>query len=108
MLSKCKRWLKSLYIKHRNKKRDKAIVKSNKYNFKYTGKEYAFCKKHGFSISEYKLYQLDKNDYRTYISTLESFYPRYNNGKMTIVSDNKFVFPYILSNYFRVAKITLI
>lgn len=104
MLSKCKRLLKSLYIKHKNKKRDKAVIKSNKYKFKYTGKEYAFCKKYGFSISEYKLYQLDKNDHKAYISTLESFYPRYNNGKMTIISDNKFVFPYILSRYFKTAK----
>lgn len=105
MLGKIKGLARRAYGALKERKRVKHIINDGNYGFKKcTRAEYRFCKKHGFSTNEYRLFALDKNDYRDYITTLESYYPRYNNGKMTVVSDNKMVFPYVLRECFSVSE----
>lgn len=105
MLGRIKRLARRILNAHKERARVKHIINDGNYGFeKCTGAEYRFCKKRGFSTNEYRLFSLDKNDYRDYITTIESYYPRYNNGKMTVVSDNKLVFPYVLRDCFAVSE----
>lgn len=58
----------------------------------------------GFSANEYVWYQLDKNDYRQYISEYERLKSRCINGDYKFILDNKIVFEEIFSQYTRVPR----
>ena len=93
----------------RKKRTDLALLTTVEKNFFDTSylsnREKKFCRKNGFSTSDYVVFGLRKNDYRNYLSTLESFNPRrYGESSFFSIGDNKIIFPFIFSNYFKVAS----
>ena len=73
--------------------------------YKLSKKQKRFCFKHGFSYTEYAMLQLDKNDYNQYLSTLDSYIPRFkiNDSEFLIISDNKLLTPMIFGGKFFMA-----
>ena len=76
----------------------------NKYSFELSKKEKKFCFKNGFSYSDYGTYRYNEDKFDNYISTLDSYSPRTNIGFVSLISDNKLLFPFVLAKYFVVAK----
>lgn len=58
----------------------------------------------GFSANEYVWYQLNKNDWREYISEYERLKSREINGEYKFILDNKLVFEEVYSKYVRVPQ----
>ena len=80
----------------------KKIVWKNKSDTKinfFTKCLYAF---RGFSETEYIRYQLNKNDYREYISEFERLQSREINGQYKLILDNKILFEEIFAKYTKV------
>ena len=91
--------------KYRTRKFNFYIAKCNKHRNQKNKKVLYFCRKYGFSIDDYYTYQLFKNDYKNYISTLDSYIPRdINDPQMMVISDNKVIFPYFMDHFFNVAE----
>lgn len=95
------------YLAKRNRNNyEMHIISNNKFGFELTKEEKDFCKKTGFTYSEYGVYRANSDDISKYITSLDSYLPRENgnNGDLIIVSDNKLLFPYVFGNYFKVAQ----
>lgn len=63
------------------------------------------ARKYGFSLSESKVYRFPQNDYREYISTWESYQPRFQNSKNILISDDKLLFSLVFQNIVEVPEI---
>ena len=94
--------VKNLY-KRRKKRIFRSYVLKGKYGYSSLRKLRIFCRKQGFSIDDYYVYQLDKNNYDDYLSTIDSYLPHFANSTyLKCVSDNKLIFPYFFGKYFNV------
>ena len=99
MFNKIKSFLIRKYKKHRQKKDKKVVLDSSHQVTVYkVGKEFDF-KKEGFSLYESVLFNLNKNDYRKYISTWEAYQPRYNLSEYSKISDDKYLFSLVYGKF---------
>ena len=71
-------------------------------NFKKTS--VADMRKYGFSFSESGAFNLKENDYREYITTYEAYKPRLSSSPYFIISDDKYLFSLVFSNYIETSK----
>lgn len=100
-----KQFIKKILKQRQQNSFYRTIVLSNKSHVKASKKIRKFCFKHGFSIDDYFTYCLDKNNYRNYIPTIDSFLPRnINDSRLMIVSDNKILFEFLMKDYFNVSQ----
>ena len=99
MFNKVKKIIKQI-IRNRGKKKDKINVLSSSHQVMVykVGKEFDY-KKHGFSLYESVLFNLNKNDYHEYISTWEAYQPRYNLSEYHKISDDKYLFSIVFGKY---------
>lgn len=99
MLNKVKKIIKRI-IRSREKRKDRNNVLSSSHQVMVykVGKEFDF-KKQGFSLYESVLFNLNKNNYRNYISTWEAYQPRYNLSEYHKISDDKYLFSIVFGKY---------
>lgn len=94
----------ALIDKYRQFKNWKHIVWNahRDYNIPFSKRvKYAF---RGFSVDEYVWYNLEKNDYKDYISEYERMQAREINGPYKFILDDKLIFEEVVGKYVRVPK----
>lgn len=91
------RKIASKYFKIRERQN---IVNAHHDVLKLDKENIADMRKHGFSFSESKLYDLKNNDYHKYISTYEAYAPRLKKNPYFIISDDKYLFWLVFGKYF--------
>ncbi len=58
-------------------------------------------RKQGFSFSESAIFNLKVNNYKEYITTWESYQPRFQKNEYSILSDNKYLFYMTFGKYIK-------
>ncbi len=93
-----------LIKKYRAFKDWKRIVWNDETDFKIPFTKRIIYALRGFSVNEYVWYNLEKNDYREYISEYERLRSREINGPYKFILDDKIVFEEVVGKYVRVPK----
>ncbi len=100
-----KQILRQIYrIKKELSNRYNIIVKAERY-YKVPLLKRLFCYLHGLKSDEYVQYNLEKNDYREYITEYERLKTREVNEQYKFVMDNKLIYNEVFGKYIKVPDI---
>lgn len=105
MFYKIKQIVKRVYNIYNLSKIRKRVINAHHDVTKFDEKKVFDARKYGFNLAESNSYKLNDTNYGDYITTWESYQPRLNNSKYSLISDDKFLFSLVMENFVEVPSI---
>lgn len=105
MFRKIKVIIKKIYNRYHIARIRKSVVNAHHDVTKFDKNKVFDARKYGFNFSESNSYKLNDTNYGDYITTWESYQPRLNNSKYSLISDDKFLFSLVMENFVEVPSI---